>query len=98
MGIWAELRAWGAAQQTHGKNHASAVGRTAGGDGDACPVQDRRWDAEQETGQMGIRYQEWKSGWREHRKKSGAKGTASVKEMLEKGKDSGTTWIRLWIE
>ena len=30
----------GGGQQTHGKNHASAVGRAAEGNGDACPTQE----------------------------------------------------------
>ena len=75
MGIWAELRAW-EGQQTNERNHASAIGRTAGGNGDVCPAQEWRWGAEQETSWMGIRYQRRKSGWRELRKRSGMKGTA----------------------
>ena len=33
MGIWVKLKVWGV-QQTHGKNHASVVGRMAGRNGD----------------------------------------------------------------
>ena len=73
-------------QQNHKKNHASVVGRPAGGNGDVCHAWGGQKTGQQETSWVGNRSRGRKSGWRENKLTPEARGTVQKREEQVDGK------------